>query len=49
MLITLNDSNKSFDRIIVETLGLLVPRLENLCIKTLSYFKHVGAFLCFNV
>ena len=33
ILITLNDSNKSFDRSIVENLGLLVPRLDNLCIK----------------
>ena len=33
MLITLNDSNKRFERSIVENLGLLVPRLENLCKK----------------
>jgi hypothetical protein len=39
MLITLNDSNKSFERSIVENLGLLVPRLEHLCIKSSATWK----------
>jgi len=39
ILTILKYPNKSFDRSIVENLGLLVPRLEHLCKKSSTTWK----------